>query len=364
MDSYPLSQIHVIQQLEPTCYEYGKLGHRRAQCNNEQGRSKLNIGRRQVLPLVPKGGYMVSFDFKSGYHHVKMHPNFTSFLGLSGGEKSYKFLDLPFDLSPAPFIFTKLFRPLLKKWREAGIEVALYLDDGLIWASSAQLCEESVRIVREDLKLAGVTMANAVGPGPKHFVVGTRLWGSRGPSLLDRLKRLGYIASLHLIIPPDLNKRWRHMMTEVAAKQSRSTALSFRWNLSVEEKSVFASRKKFDYSLSEISIQIPWIPLSPPRLGLRVRGDFVRGARFETTTAATLPLALQGESSTAREVFAILASAKAFGRLLGLQNCIWYSDSQCASLALRIWDFCNALHANIDFVWIPRALNGETDLAF
>ncbi|KAK6036289.1 hypothetical protein COOONC_26206 [Cooperia oncophora] len=87
----------------PMCYEYGKLGHLRAQCNNEQG------------------------------------------------------------------------RPLLKKWREAGIEVALYLDDGLIWASSAQLCEESVRIVREDLKLAGVTMANAVGPGPKHFVVGTRV---------------------------------------------------------------------------------------------------------------------------------------------------------------------------------------------
>ncbi|KAK6038597.1 ribonuclease HI [Cooperia oncophora] len=94
-------------------------------------------------------------------------------------------------------------------------------------------------------------------------------------------------------------------------------------------------------------------------------------------TAAPLPSSLRGQSSTAREMFAILASARALGRFLSFQHCVWYSDSQCAvrilskgslkkdlqSLALQIWDLCEALHATIDFVWIPRSLNTEADLA-
>uniref|UniRef100_A0A1I7Y673 Reverse transcriptase domain-containing protein n=1 Tax=Steinernema glaseri TaxID=37863 RepID=A0A1I7Y673_9BILA len=56
-------------------------------------------------------------------------------------------------------LFTKLFRPLLAKWRGAGISCALYLDDGLIFAPSVETCREFVSTVRSDLAQAGVIIA-------------------------------------------------------------------------------------------------------------------------------------------------------------------------------------------------------------
>jgi len=50
---------------------------------------------------------------------------------------------LPFGLSSAPYIFTKLLKPLLKKWRGEGKSIILYLDDGLGTAqpfNSAKIC--------------------------------------------------------------------------------------------------------------------------------------------------------------------------------------------------------------------------------
>lgn len=80
----------------------------------------------RVLPLLPKGGFMASFELHSGYHHVRMHKDFSRFLGFQWGKKVFKFLVLPFGLSPAPFVFTKLMKPLLHKWRAAGLFVAIW----------------------------------------------------------------------------------------------------------------------------------------------------------------------------------------------------------------------------------------------
>ena len=38
---------------------------------------------------------------------------------------------LPFGLSTAPFVFTKLLKSLIKYWRSQGIPIAVFLDDGL-----------------------------------------------------------------------------------------------------------------------------------------------------------------------------------------------------------------------------------------
>ena len=42
-----------------------------------------------------------------------------------------QFCVLPFGLSPAPYIFTKIFKPLQKSWRSQGIPIAIFLDEGL-----------------------------------------------------------------------------------------------------------------------------------------------------------------------------------------------------------------------------------------
>ena len=65
------------------------------------------------------------------------------------------FTVLPFDLSSAPYIFTKLLRPLVKHWRSQGIHTVVYLDDGFDVESTKLSSEIYSNIIRSDLALAG-----------------------------------------------------------------------------------------------------------------------------------------------------------------------------------------------------------------
>ena len=57
---------------------------------------------------------------------------------------------LPFGLSSACYVFTKLLRPLLKRWRSMGIRAVAYLDNGIVSAESEPQCLEHEKIVLSD----------------------------------------------------------------------------------------------------------------------------------------------------------------------------------------------------------------------
>ena len=69
----------------------------------------------KLVHVFSAGGFMATFDFKSGYHHVKVNPEHTKYLGFKWKDQFYQFLCLPFGLSSAPHIFTKILRPFIKK---------------------------------------------------------------------------------------------------------------------------------------------------------------------------------------------------------------------------------------------------------
>ena len=71
--------------------------------------------------------FVFSFDLKSGYHHVDIFPDHRKFLAFSwhfgtNRVRYFQFTVLPFGLSSAPFIFTKLIKPLEAFWRLQKIE--------------------------------------------------------------------------------------------------------------------------------------------------------------------------------------------------------------------------------------------------
>lgn len=104
---------------------------------------------------------MFKFDLKSGYYHVNIHESFYKFLGFSwfyrGKLRFFVFKVLPFGLSSAPYVFTKLLRPLVKYWRTAGIHIIVYLDDG--WGiETVRLCKIISDKVRADLIKAGFVL--------------------------------------------------------------------------------------------------------------------------------------------------------------------------------------------------------------
>ena len=77
--------------------------------------------------------YMFKFDMKQGYYHINIHKPHQKFLGFSwevGGKTCYfVFTVLLFGLTPAPFIFTKVMRCLVKPWRINVIRIAWFLND-------------------------------------------------------------------------------------------------------------------------------------------------------------------------------------------------------------------------------------------
>ena len=73
---------------------------------------------------------------KSGCNHAEIFPEHRRFLAFSfvfdaGIIRYFQFAVLPFGLSSAPYIFTKVFTPLIKMWRCHAILIAVFLDDGL-----------------------------------------------------------------------------------------------------------------------------------------------------------------------------------------------------------------------------------------
>ena len=70
--------------------------------------------------VIKPGDYLLTFDLKSGYHHVDIFPEHTKYLSfcwtfLNGSTKYYSILVLPFGLSTSPYLLTKLLKPLVKK---------------------------------------------------------------------------------------------------------------------------------------------------------------------------------------------------------------------------------------------------------
>ena len=110
---------------------------------------------RTAMMYFNPGDYLFAFDLKSGYHHVDIAEIHHKFLGFEWNGRYYMFTVLPFGLSSACYIFTKLVRPLVRYWRARGIKITVYLDNGLAVASNEQQALEASQIVRDTLKKAG-----------------------------------------------------------------------------------------------------------------------------------------------------------------------------------------------------------------
>ena len=117
-------------------------------------------GLHIIRDVFSKHFFVFSFDLKSGYHHVDLFPEHRAFLAFSwdfgtGVARYFQFTVLPFGLSSAPFIFTKLLKPLETLWRSHGIPVAIFFDDGVGAGQSVEAAIDNSSVVQSDLARAG-----------------------------------------------------------------------------------------------------------------------------------------------------------------------------------------------------------------
>ena len=102
--------------------------------------------------------------YKSGYHHVDIFPPQQTYLGFTwqfehGPMRYFEFCVLPFGLSSACCLFTRLTRPLVYHWRAQGICSSMCIDDGLIVSPNLLSALRNLVIVKESVILSSFVLS-------------------------------------------------------------------------------------------------------------------------------------------------------------------------------------------------------------
>jgi hypothetical protein len=95
---------------------------------------------KMFLGVASLDSWAATIDLKDAYLHVPIHEADRRWLRFQLQGSSYEFQCLPFGLSTAPRVFTRIVKAVGAFLRSQGIQVAMYLDDWLITAGSRELC--------------------------------------------------------------------------------------------------------------------------------------------------------------------------------------------------------------------------------
>ena len=96
--------------------------------------------QREGRALFEQSSWGGTCDLSSAYHHVEMHPDGFPYLGFEWDGAFYRFVVLPFGLSTAPWLFTKVISHCVRFLRSPGLSLGIlsYLDDIVFAAKSAR----------------------------------------------------------------------------------------------------------------------------------------------------------------------------------------------------------------------------------
>ena len=108
-------------------------------------------GIHLVKHLLQKGDWMIKLDLKDAYYAVPIHQEHRRYLHVRWKGATYQFNCLPFSLSSALRVFTKIMRPVIAWLRQLGCRIITYIDNNLIMASTREeakcLAEISVALL-------------------------------------------------------------------------------------------------------------------------------------------------------------------------------------------------------------------------
>jgi hypothetical protein len=104
--------------------------------------------------VVPEE-WVASIDLKDIYLHVPILPDHHQWLRFAIQRVSYQWKVLPFGLSIAPIVFTKVLAPVLAAIRLKGVHIHPYLDNLLLRVSSPLQLTQASNISLKMITQAG-----------------------------------------------------------------------------------------------------------------------------------------------------------------------------------------------------------------
>lgn len=355
-----------------------------------------------VLLGVRKGMFMVKLDLKSGYHHIPINEEHSKYLGFCWENKFYYFRVLPFGVTSGPFLFTKIFRPLIQRWRAKGILIYIYLDDLLILCDNPHKLRKNLFSVVSDLWNCGFVISadkcvlefekeltylgftintdsfsisvpqqklekclDALANGLAAFPVMTARQAFKIAGLIMSLKPgygedcLMYSRALYGLSNVDCWDR------ELVAGSDVKAELSF-WITKI-------TSAKAKRSLSD-AFQHPTASIHTDASAHSWAGVLALPGKTEVARDS-FPDKVQGESSALRELYAVYATLFSFRNVIvGHRICV-YTDSSAVAVicrkgsmqpnlqefALQIRTLVKSVGVDLQVRWVPRFLNEEAD---
>ena len=108
-----------------------------------------------AVNLLVKDCFMVSIDIRHAYHTIPIAEEHQKFLRFIWKEKIFQYTCLPFGLSSAPRIFTKVLKPVFARLRMLGFVNISYIDDILLMGNSENDCNVNVQHTKLSLEKLG-----------------------------------------------------------------------------------------------------------------------------------------------------------------------------------------------------------------
>ena len=110
-------------------------------------------------------------NLKDAYFSVPIHPQHRNFLRFRWQGKCFQFTCLPFGLASAPWVFTKVLKPVLGFLQSRGIRCVIYLDNLLLLHQNRDTLKEHTASALTPLE-ALVNYHNYVGSKVAHKLIG------------------------------------------------------------------------------------------------------------------------------------------------------------------------------------------------
>jgi hypothetical protein len=93
-----------------------------------------------ILAFTEQGSFMATWDLKSGYFHVPIHPAFQKYFAFKVNGITFYFKVLCFGFAQACFVFTKVMQEPAFELRKRGIPMSDYIDDAFTAARTIHRC--------------------------------------------------------------------------------------------------------------------------------------------------------------------------------------------------------------------------------
>jgi hypothetical protein len=112
---------------------------------------------KNVPDMIRKGDILFTTDISKAYYSIPMRQDAWKYMCWEHEGSIVASTVLPFGLSIAPFVFTKLFRPMLEAARVIGIRVIGMIDD-FLWMARPEEAEETKRFAQWIFPALGLSL--------------------------------------------------------------------------------------------------------------------------------------------------------------------------------------------------------------